>query len=248
MTLGVMAEASAQSYMTLPPETTSCSAPPVNPTQEHTRQNQIAPMDLDSERAEGTYPAEKVGGPKDKMKDKRKSPSLSWICLFLGSDSFLPLQAEVTHNETADPTLNFYLPENSEPHSAVGSGVETQTDPSVESELSSPERFRSEKPERHKTVSPALHESFSHLVTSWCHPQDSVLTASPPLKTDVEQTALILSNLNLCDEMPALSMSQSEGAERPGASLQFEDICANRLESVCSELQSGVRVSHQVLV
>ncbi|XP_047450066.1 centrosomal protein of 295 kDa isoform X3 [Mugil cephalus] len=111
-------------------------------------------------------------------------------------DSFHPLLAEVTHNETAEPSMIFTLPEHGGLDSPGGrggldspGGHGVPTPPDL-----SPELVRTD--ERCRTTSPSLNQSFSQLVTSQCLPHASVLTADP---TDV-----ILSHLNVSDETPAL--------------------------------------------
>ncbi|XP_030253003.1 centrosomal protein of 295 kDa isoform X2 [Sparus aurata] len=176
--LGVSTEASVPSYPALPPEASSHSAsvPDVDRhSQDRTLQNRTSQTDLGPERTE----------------------------VFPGSDSFHPLLAEVTHNETADASTTFHLPEHNVPESPEGQragSVSTSPearDDSSESE-SSPERLRAEQPSSCVTTSPALDQSLTQLVTSQNHPPD------------VELTALSLSNLTVCDDAPAASVSQPE--------------------------------------
>ncbi|XP_073340063.1 uncharacterized protein cep295 isoform X3 [Pagrus major] len=170
--LGVSTESSVPSYPALPPEASSHSAsvPDVNPhPQDQTVQNQTSPTDLGPERTE----------------------------VFPGSDSFHPLLAEVTHNETADPSMTFHLPEHNVPESPEGQRAGSVSSPSVESEPS-PECLRAEQPSSCVTTSPALDQSLIQLITSQNHPHD------------VELTALSLSNLSVCDDAPAASVSQPE--------------------------------------
>ncbi|XP_029571492.1 mucin-12 isoform X3 [Salmo trutta] len=107
------------------------------------------------------------------------------------SDSFHPLLAEVTHNETAEPSMTFHLPEEEveglcshdedDDHeapagdlelSACSEEFEDDTDPSVTSEPS-PEGLRGgEEPPQ---PSPALHDSLYQLTTSQCLSHDSAL-------------------------------------------------------------------------
>lgn len=123
--------------------------------------------------------------------------------MFPGSDSFHPLLAEITHNETADASTTFHLPEHNVPESPEGQRASSVSsspeahDDSSESE-SSPERLRAEQPSSCVTTSPALDQSLTQLVTSQNHPPD------------VELTALSLSNLTMCDDAPAASVSQPE--------------------------------------
>ncbi|XP_029301688.1 centrosomal protein of 295 kDa isoform X2 [Cottoperca gobio] len=165
-------------------------------------------------------------------------------------DSFHPLLAEVTHNETADPSMTFHLPEHNVPTSPEGlaSGersvsipseeFETHTDPSIESEPS-PERLRTEHPSSCMAASPAFHESFSQLITYQCHPHESVLMVSPTMRIEVELTALSLSNLALCDDPPTVVLPQPERADanrncisvRHGDSVPFSDLSDKILEA-----------------
>lgn len=175
--------------------------------------------------------------------------------VFPGSDSFHPLLAEVTHNETADASTTFHLLEHKVPNSPEGQPAsgernvsapseesETQTDPSVEFEQS-PERFRTEKP--------ALHESYQR------QPHESVLMLEDTMRTDVELTALSLSNLTMRDDAPAPGMPQLvEGAlernrvsERPRDSVASSDLWAQELKSEhVSNLRNDVPVSDKILV
>ncbi|XP_074534904.1 uncharacterized protein cep295 isoform X2 [Halichoeres trimaculatus] len=157
-------EVSVPSYPALPPEASSHSASvPDTGThpQEQTLRDQTGLTDQDAEHTEA----------------------------FPDSDSFHPLLAEVTHNETADPSMTFHHPDQSVLNSPEGRSAsgerspstpsersETHNDPSAESEAS-PERLRAEDPSSCMTA----HESFAQL-----HLQDSVCTA----RTDVELTAL----------------------------------------------------------
>ncbi|XP_027135702.1 centrosomal protein of 295 kDa isoform X2 [Larimichthys crocea] len=121
-------------------------------------------------------------------------------------DSFHLLVAEVTHNETAEPSVNFHaVPDSPEGRpasceqsaSAPPEEFETHNDPSIESELS-PERLRTDKPPSCLTPPHALHESFSQLITSQHHPHE------------VELTALSLSNLTMCDDALTLKLQPEE--------------------------------------
>ncbi|XP_037631419.1 centrosomal protein of 295 kDa isoform X4 [Sebastes umbrosus] len=181
--LGVSTDASVPSYPAFPPEASSHRVS-VQGVSPHPR-DQTSPVDLDTERTE----------------------------VFPGSDSFHPLLAEVTHNETADPSTIFHLPGHDEPASPAGerSVSTTNTDPSVDSEPS-PERIRADESSNCVAAFPSLHESFSQLITSQCRPHESVLVVSPTTRTDVELTALSLSNLTMCDETPTVGMPQPEGA------------------------------------
>uniref|UniRef100_A0A1A7YQM1 Uncharacterized protein n=1 Tax=Iconisemion striatum TaxID=60296 RepID=A0A1A7YQM1_9TELE len=105
-------------------------------------------------------------------------------------DSFHPLPAEITHNEMADLSMTFHFPEHN--LSDVPDGLPSQHE--VSTPYSSPEQLRIEDPNC-CVASSSLHGSFSQLVISEHHPQDSVLTVSPHLKTNVEQNCCTLSNL-----------------------------------------------------
>ncbi|XP_044209509.1 centrosomal protein of 295 kDa [Thunnus albacares] len=238
--LGVSTDASVPSYPTLPPEASSHSAsvPDVTPhPQYQAQQNQTSPMELGPERTE----------------------------VFQGSDSFHSLLAEVTHNETVDPSMIFHQPQHDAPSSPEGQppsrehsvsthseDFETRTNPSVESEPS-PERLRTEEP--HRTTSTALHESFSQLVTSQCHPHESVLMMSPTAQ-DVELTAQSLSNLTVCDSTSMLNLPQPEGGEadrncvskRHEDSVPFGDLHAREVKSEqSSNLKNDVPLSDKIL-
>ncbi|XP_035536030.1 centrosomal protein of 295 kDa [Morone saxatilis] len=227
--LGVSTEASVQSYPALPPEASShsSSVPGVSPhAQDQTLQSQTSLMDLGPERSE----------------------------VFPSSDSFHPLLAEVTHNETADACMTFHLPVHDVPNSPEGQSAswersvsttseefETPDGPSVESEPS-PERLRTEEPSSCVTASHALHESASQLITSQYHPQES----------DVEITAQSLSNLTLCDDASTPSMPQTDVGDRSCISerheVPFSDLCVGELKSEQgSNLRSAVPNSEEIL-
>ncbi|KAM7412571.1 hypothetical protein PAMA_020110 [Pampus argenteus] len=156
-------------------------------------------------------------------------------------DSFHPLLAEVTHNETADPSMTFHLPEHDAPGSpeerppSGGCRLQTCTDHSVESEPS-PERLRTEEPSM--TTSTALHESFSQLVTSQCHAHESVLMVSPTTQ-DVELTAQSLSHLTVCEE--------EEADRKDEDSVPLGDLHAREPESEQSSNLNVVPVSDKIL-
>ncbi|GAA6223572.1 centrosomal protein of 295 kDa [Lates japonicus] len=226
MDLGVITEASLPSYPALPPEASSHSAtiPGVSPHPEPL--SQTSPVDLGPERTE----------------------------VFPGSDSFHPLLAEVTHNETADPSMTFHLLEHKVPNSPEGRTAseersvstsseesETHAQPSVESEPS-PERLRTEKP--------ALHDS------SPCQPHESVLVLEDTMRTDVEITALSLSHLTMCDDTPAPGMPQPAGgaaersciSESSPDSVSFSDLCAKELKlEQGSDLKNDIPASDKIL-
>ncbi|XP_065816078.1 centrosomal protein of 295 kDa [Labrus bergylta] len=200
MDLGVSTEASMPSYPVLPSEASThrASLPSVTPhSQEQTPQDRASSITRSQERSE----------------------------VFPDSDSFHPLLAEVTHNETSDPSMMFHQPDHDAPNSPEGQPTredpsfstpseefETHDDPSVESE-ESPERLRAEEPSSCTTASPEVHESFSQLMTSQLYSHESVLTVSPSKRTDVELTALNLSHLNMCDDSTAVGLPQPKEAD-----------------------------------
>ncbi|XP_041661097.1 centrosomal protein of 295 kDa [Cheilinus undulatus] len=206
-------EASVPSYPALPPETSSHNDTVpglVLNSQEQVHQDQTNPTDQGQERTE----------------------------VFPGSDSFHPLLAEVTHNETAYPSVIFHQPEldvpiSPEQQASEGHSISTPSeelerpdDPTVESEPS-PERLRAEEPSSCTTASPALHESFSQLMTSKLHPHESVLTESPIKRTNVELTALNLLQLNLCDSSAKVEMPEEAKTNKNSISVQ----CSKEEES-----------------
>lgn len=185
--------------------------------------------------------------------------------MFPGSDSFHPLLAEVTQNETADPSMIFHLPEHvtNSPEGQPASGersvsthpeeFETHYDPS--SSEQSPECLRTEEPSVFVTASPDVHESFSQLITSQYHPDESVLLVGDTRRTDVELTALSLANLTMCDDAPPLAMPQPEGAdadntsERLTDSVPFSNLCAGALKSEQGpDLRNVIPISDKILV
>ncbi|XP_076001882.1 centrosomal protein 295 isoform X3 [Genypterus blacodes] len=136
------------------------------------------------------------------------------------SDSFHPLPAEVTHNETADPTMTFHLPERDAPSSNSSSPPQStraesrfsthaeeldSTETSAQFSEASPERFRAEEPSSCPRA--VLHQSFCQLTTSPCQPDESVLMASPV----AQLIAPRLRNLTVCDATPTLSMLPPDG-------------------------------------
>ncbi|XP_068174358.1 centrosomal protein of 295 kDa isoform X2 [Antennarius striatus] len=134
-----------------------------------------------------------------------------------GADSFHPLLAEVTHNETLEPSMTFHVPENNVPDSPKGQSSRSDHNVPTAAEESEPnnnlsesdqslEQLRMEEPSSHGTVSSTLHESVSQLIASRYHPNKFVFAVSPTLRTEVEQSALSLSNLTMCDATPNVSM------------------------------------------
>ncbi|XP_059187429.1 uncharacterized protein LOC131970152 [Centropristis striata] len=199
---GVSTEASGPSHPALPPEASSHSTS-VPAGSPHV-QSQTSPVEQDPDRTE----------------------------VFAGSDSFHPLLAEVTHNETADPSMIFHhVPTSPVRQTASGECSDSESH-SVESEPS-PERFRTE----------AL--SSCQLITSQCLPGESVLMLSPTTRTDVELTALSLSNLTVCDDAATVKLPQPERTESNRScfseqreySVSFSDDCAGELKSEVSHLR-----------
>lgn len=143
------------------------------------------------------------------------------------SDSFQPLLAEVTHNETAEPSMTFHLPEeedeelgspNRGDHAPVGElnlspcseeppcgDLEEHTDPFVNSDPS-PERLRAEEPSQSQS---ALQDSLYQLTTSQCLPHDWNLVVSP-VPEEVRLAAHNLSGLSLQD-VPSLDLPPEGG-------------------------------------
>ncbi|XP_068601693.1 uncharacterized protein [Brachionichthys hirsutus] len=114
-----------------------------------------------------------------------------------GADSFHPLLAEVTHNETLEPSMTFELPGNSLPdspegqeatrgHGAPAASEEPEPDSDGSESGRSLERLRTEEPPSHGTGS------------SQSRPGDSVPAASPTLRTEVELTALPEAPAGVC--------------------------------------------------
>ncbi|XP_026185651.1 centrosomal protein of 295 kDa isoform X1 [Mastacembelus armatus] len=152
-----------------------------------------------------------------------------------GLDSFHPLLAEVTHNETADPSMTFHqVPNSPEPvrgeHSisTASQDSEIHTDLSVGSDPSL-ERLRTEQ----CSFTTAFHESFCHVITT---------------RMDVDLTALSLSNLTMCDITPALDMPEGGEADRTCMSERPELpalFCAEQLKSEQGpNLRNAVPVSN----
>ncbi|XP_034460933.1 centrosomal protein of 295 kDa isoform X4 [Hippoglossus hippoglossus] len=222
----VPAEASVPSHPVSPPEASShrATVPAASPhPQDQMPQNQTSPMDLDPERTD----------------------------VFLGSDSFHPLLAEVTHNDTADPSMTFHLlahkgpssPELTSEERSVSSrpeGSDTRSDSSVESDPS-PERLRSENPASHELLQDQT--------------QESALVLEDTTSADVELTALSLSNLTMRDEAPAADTSQPAGgaaggscsAERFRDSVQFSDVCEEMTSEPGSNLRKDIPLFHKIM-
>ncbi|XP_037320597.2 uncharacterized protein cep295 isoform X2 [Pungitius pungitius] len=192
--LGVSTEGGVPLYPVLPPEPSSDGASASAGHPHHlTAQDKISPMDLVPERTEA-FP-----------------------------DSFHPMLAEITHNETADPSMTFHLPEHNVPTSPEGqpaSGEHAVSTSSVEFETNtdefepSPERLRAEEPSSCVEASPALQDSFSQLIASQCRPHESVLTLSPDTRTDGEPAAALLSRLTVCDDPPTVEIMEGADEDR----------------------------------
>lgn len=91
------------------------------------------------------------------------------------SESFHQLLAEVTHNQTADPSMTFHAPDEQPAH--FGSSVSEPHRVSAHSDPS-PERFRAE--ESAVSAAASLDSSLSQLLaSSQRRSQDSVLLLSP---------------------------------------------------------------------
>ncbi|KAF0030239.1 hypothetical protein F2P81_016970 [Scophthalmus maximus] len=192
--LRVSAEAGLSSSPALSPEALSHGA--TVPGVSPRPQDQTSLLDLGPERTEG----------------------------FPGSDSFHPLLAESTHNETVDPSMTFHMLGHTVPNSpggrqASGEGSvsppsEIHADLSVES-VPSPECLRTEMPAS----------------------QESVLMSEDTTRTDVELTALGLSNVTLCDDATAADLQQPAGRaahwncifEQPRDFVPFGDLCPKEL-------------------
>lgn len=98
------------------------------------------------------------------------------LILASASESFHQLLAEVTHNQTADPSMTFHPPEE-EQRANFRSSVSEPHHDSAHSDLS-PERFRVEEAAAAVSAAVSL-DSFSQLLTSERQSQDSVLLLSP---------------------------------------------------------------------
>ncbi|KAM6932934.1 uncharacterized protein cep295 [Xenentodon cancila] len=238
--LGVSAEGSVPSNLMLPPQVSSpqLSVPDVNP-QNQEQQNQTSTVEVGSQRAEGI--------------DFQHYAS----SMFVGSDSFHPLLAEVTHNETADPSMMFHLPEHGAANSPDGHPAseecsistpsvdsDTHEDPSVESEPS-PERLRTEEPSS-CTASGALPDSFSQLIISDCHPNESVFVLSHTMKPDPKQMSLNLSDLTMCDNTPVLDASEMDNSKGDSVLLSYPhagEIKSTRDEDLGEPLSVSDKIS-----
>ncbi|XP_008307131.2 centrosomal protein of 295 kDa isoform X4 [Cynoglossus semilaevis] len=207
---GVSAETCSPSYPALPPEASTpstCLPGEDHHPEQQIRQNQSSTTELCPERT-GVFP---------------------------DSNSFHPLLAEVTHNETADPSVTFHLLEHKGsdlPEDEVNweSSVsrpseesEPNTDVSVESE-SSPERPREES---------SLQEMSPY------QPQESVLDMEDTLGTDVEITALNLSNLKMCYD--------DGDPENPQTLHAASDACTEGMNTLPSELERELPFLENIL-
>ncbi|KAM4742446.1 uncharacterized protein cep295 isoform 3-T3 [Anableps anableps] len=145
-------------------------------------------------------------------------------------DSFHSLMPELTHNETADLSMTFHLPEHNTSESldrdpaSEEPGVSTS---SVEADPS-PEQLRAEEPNCCRIVQEAL----SQLALSDSLPQESVLLLSPALKT----ASCVPLGFNVFGEMPALCTSE---AGTSGHSVPVSDQDESQQDFSTSELTSG---------
>ncbi|XP_029026671.1 centrosomal protein of 295 kDa [Betta splendens] len=131
-----------------------------------------------------------------------------------GLDSFYPLLPEVTHNNTADLSTSFHLPEHDVPDSPVDQSAwglspvsspanETHPDQMVGSEKS-PERLRSQ-------------EQYMCL---------SVLRERPAISTDVDPMAVTVSHLPLCDTSDMSTLQEEVDGRNDGDPVTTEGRCA----------------------
>ncbi|XP_036070824.1 centrosomal protein of 295 kDa isoform X3 [Oryzias melastigma] len=140
-------------------------------------------------------------------------------------DSFHPLLAEVTHNETMDPSLTFHLPQQSPPDSSEGFPDAVSSPSGSEP---TPERLRSEEPKSSRTSS----TSFTHLCSSHSLPHHSDLTLPPPAWIEVEQSAATLSRLTMKDE----TQDQESGTEMKSSS-PAEDLLLEEEKGILEQSQ-----------
>lgn len=124
--------------------------------------------------------------------------------------------AEITHNETADPSVNLGEPEHNcldkQPFSwDPGAPTSSTNNDSSEAEQSL-EFFRAKDPVT-SVMTPVSHESFSLLITSQDHICQSVLV-SPSVKVNVDLMATGLSKL--CSDTPVVNIAQPEELVRSG--------------------------------
>ncbi|XP_069569106.1 uncharacterized protein cep295 [Brachyistius frenatus] len=208
--LGVSTEASVLSSQRLSTEawSNSPSVSSVTPhSQDQTQQSRTSPMDLDSERAEGS----------DSFQ-----PLMVEVTHNITADPSMTFHLP-EHSEPPSPEGHPASEERSV--STPSFEFETHTDASVGSEPS-PERLRAEESNRRTTASPAFHESFSQLITTECRPHESVLLLSPTTGTDVEQTVRILSNLTVSELAVEVWQPEASISKRNGDSVPFTDLCA----------------------
>lgn len=246
MNPGVSAETCSPSYPALPPEASTpstCLPGEDHHPEQQIRQNQSSTTEFCPERTGGEGRANRLQSNLGEMKllmcisGLIHFDSLFTLCLvFPDSNSFHPLLAEVTHNETADPSVTFHLLEhkgsdlpedevNWESSVSRPSEVsEPNTDVSVESE-SSPERPREES---------SLQEMSPY------QPQESVLDMEDTLGTDVEITALNLSNLKMCYD--------DGDPENPQTLHAASDACTEGMNTLPSELERELPFLENILV
>ncbi|XP_060928598.1 mucin-2-like [Limanda limanda] len=227
------------------PETSSPSLPETSsPSHPETSSPSlpVSPPDPSSHCA--TVPAASPH-PEDQIPPSQTSPLDLDPDVFPGSDSFHPLLAEVTHNDTADPSMTFHLLSHRGPSSleltseepsvsSAPGGSDTRGDSSVESDPS-PERLRSENPAEHQLLQDQT--------------QESALVLEDTMSADVELTDLSLSNVIMCDEAPAAGTSQPAGgaAETFCDSVQFRDVCEEMTSAPGSDLRKDIPLFHRIM-
>ncbi|KAF7651379.1 hypothetical protein LDENG_00111830 [Lucifuga dentata] len=162
------------------------------------------------------------------------------------SDSFHPLLPEVTHNETADPSMTFHLPENEPPSSPEANGRQAECCFSTHAEQSdlteastylsdaSPECLRAEESFSCLPADTVLHESFCQLATSQCLPHESVLMASPDSQELVLATQS-LTNLTLSDDTSTVIMLPPKGGDAEENCSSVSSNCLSDVEAKTHE-------------
>lgn len=117
--------------------------------------------------------------------------------------------AEVTHNETVDPSMTFDQPEDDSPDPRAPTSL-NYDDPSEPLEF-----FRDKDPVTSVTTPPASDQSFSLLITSQDRVRESLV--SPSLKVDLELMATSLSQLPGCSDASVVNTSEPEEPGRSGS-------------------------------
>lgn len=145
--------------------------------------------------------------------------------------------AEVTHNETADPSMNFPQPEHNSPDEQPSSRDPRAPASFSNDDLSESERsldfFRAKDAATSVMTPPASHESFSLLITSQDHVHQSVLLS--PLK-DMEATAPSLSKLATCSDAPVANTTQPQ-----------EPVSSGSVEKLTSEEEADMQDAEELL-